>query len=329
MQLKVIPEDFIVEELQFVESLIKANPAEKSARFTYFLLTKRNRTTLECIYELSERLRISPKSFGIAGLKDKCAITTQAFSVKDISPDALARITMRDVHLEVLGKGTKEIYRGQHAGNSFCITVRDITKVPLQDCRFVNLFGEQRFSTKNVTIGKFLVKRQWKDAAFSCDAISVKEYLHYNPTDFIGSIRTVDIKILQLYVQSYSSFLWNTAAQLHVKRNHVSGENNSENSLSLPGFAMEHECCIDEVMQHDKVNASDFLIREIPEVSCEGADRTVKIDVQNLTIGSLEDDELHVGKKKIVVKFILPPGSYATVFLKTLFGQLPQSGNEE
>lgn len=329
MQLKVIPEDFIVDELPFVETLIMTNGANKNARFTYFLLTKINRTTLECIRELSDRLRISPKRFGIAGLKDKRAITTQACSVKDISPEALERINLRDVQMQVLGKGTQEIYRGQHQGNSFNITVREIVTIPSVISQFINFFGEQRFSSKNVTIGRFLVKRQWKDAALACDAPSVKDYLHNKPTDFIGSIRTVDIKILQLYVQSYSSFLWNTAAQLHVKKNHVSEKNKSENSLSLPGFAMRHECCIDEVTQQEKVNANDFLIREIPEISCEGAKRTVIVDVQNLTFGSLKDDEFHVGKKKILIKFILPSGSYATVFLKTLFGQLPESLDEE
>ena len=61
------------------------------------------------------------------------------------------------------------------------------------------------------------------------------------------------------------------------------------------------------------------MIKQIPELSREGELRNVFVDVKDFKLGSVEDDDLNVGKKKVKVSFTLRKGSYATIVLRKLF----------
>ena len=49
--------------------------------------------------------------------------------------------------------------------------------------------------------------------------------------------------------------------------------------------------------------------------------------VANLTIGTLEDDELNDGRKKVRVVFSLPKGSYATMVIKRMMASQTETSN--
>lgn len=50
----------------------------------------------------------------------------------------------------------------------------------------------------------------------------------------------------------------------------------------------------------------------------EGSSRKALVEVKDLEVNPLEKDELNPGKKKVVLKFFLTKGSYATMVIKKL-----------
>lgn len=301
MKLKEIPEDFIVREIFDLHTFDKG-------KYTYFKLWKKNYTTIKALQTIGRRFKIPLKKFGFAGNKDKRAVTVQYCSVQG----KIWSFESPNLKVEVLGKGDEPISLGDHEGNEFEITVRDISKRPQKLDEFKNYYGMQRFSKNNVTIGRAIVKKNFMRAALLIEDENAQEYLEKNPKNYIGALRKVPRKILKLYVHSYQSFIWNQCVK------NYEGE-----SFPLFGFGTEIEDeeqqeIIDRIKEKEKIDVRDFIIKEIPELSAEGGDREVYAEVRNLEISKLSRDE-YSARKKVKVCFRLGKGSYATEFIKQLF----------
>ena len=137
------PEDFVVEEV------LDITPSEKGD-YSYYLLKKRNRGTLEVIQELSERLNVPRYRFGFCGLKDRRAITFQYLSIEGGPPRDLRG---EGYELLYLGRGEEPLKLGQAKGNRFRVTLRGVDPHALEEALhqverwgFPNYFGEQRFA---------------------------------------------------------------------------------------------------------------------------------------------------------------------------------------
>jgi tRNA(Glu) U13 pseudouridine synthase TruD len=65
----------------------------------------------------------------------------------------------------------------------------------------------------------------------------------------------------------------------------------------------------------------DFILRDFPEISLEGDYRKVIIQLIDLEISDADEDELNIGKKKIIVEFFLEKGAYATMAIKNIVGE--------
>jgi tRNA pseudouridine13 synthase len=61
-----------------------------------------------------------------------------------------------------------------------------------------------------------------------------------------------------------------------------------------------------------------FNIRKIRQAFFTGVERKTVVIPESLSIEH-SDDEIYIGKKKLVLKFILPRGSFGTMFIKRLF----------
>jgi len=216
-----------------------------------------------------------------------------------------------DIRVKVLGKGEEAIRLGVHQGNKFEIVVRDVDFKPEAISSFVNYFGEQRFSKNNAEIGKLLVKRDFKKACSLINQVEVGEYLDSHPGDYIGALRKLPLRLLKMYVHSYQSLLWNRGVKLFV-------ESGNEGEFPLYGFGTELEDVeiMDRIISDEGISQRDFVFKEIPEISAEGGFRQAVAQVYDLEIGELEDD---ADSKKILVKFRLDKGCYATEFIKQLF----------
>ncbi|HLD43558.1 MAG TPA: tRNA pseudouridine(13) synthase TruD [Candidatus Nanoarchaeia archaeon] len=225
MKLKESPEDFIVKEIFPIEGIL-----EKGGNYHIYLLSKTNRSTPEAISRLSRILNLPESSFGYAGNKDKRARTEQYISIKGKK----AR-DIDDANLKIEYKGSlhEPISLGDHEGNQFEITIREITpeehKVFLKNTRnativFPNVFGEQRFSNDNAEIGKCIVKQEFSKAVTlllkhkGSYEKKMREHFETQPSDAIGCLRKMPSKILRLFIHAYQSKLFNELLKDSIKR---------------------------------------------------------------------------------------------------------------
>jgi tRNA pseudouridine13 synthase len=173
--LRVELDDFIVREVSDFKY-------GTSGDFLIVRLTKENWETHHLIRDLSRRLGVSEERIGIAGTKDKRAVTTQLMSIRGVSEEQLSHVDLPRVRLEPLGRANKDIGLGDLRGNDFEITVRNIA-LTHDECEarlknidagiekaggVPNFFGYQRFGiVRPIThlVGKKLLKGDVEGAA--------------------------------------------------------------------------------------------------------------------------------------------------------------------
>lgn len=291
--IKQIPEDFIVDE---VIDLSK----KESGKYTYFWLKKKNYSTLQAINYLSKKFNLPIKSFGFAGNKDKNAVTTQLISIANGKESLI--FSSEKISLIFYGFGDLPVSLGINKGNNFIITVRNLDVVPKIKSDFINFFGEQRFSKNNVEIGRAIIKGEIKKANELIKNTSKND------------LQTTNKKLLKLFVNSYQSFLWNKCVKEAIERD--------LKTFPIIGFGTTFSGIEKEIMakilSEEGISQRSFIIRSFPELSQEGDLRSIFSTAKELSY-KISDDELNEGKKKIILKFFLDKGCYATEFVRQLF----------
>ena len=141
-------EDFIVEE-------VPAGPWKDTGQYLILRLTKRNWEQQRLVKEMAKALGISHRRISWAGTKDRNAVTSQYISIHRLEPDALERITLPDVRLEMVGRSDHPLALGELTGNRFTIRIRDCDPIGLAGrvdevaraagSGFPNYVGIQRF----------------------------------------------------------------------------------------------------------------------------------------------------------------------------------------
>lgn len=354
-KLKQIPEDFIVKEISKVKiteknkltdksKITNKNPTDHPNRFIYCKLKKKNRTTLDAIKEIAKSLHLREKEVGFAGSKDKHALTEQLISLPIEKKEKLTQIKLENISVELIGYGNQPISLGDLESNEFEIVVRNLEKSSVKKITYCeNYFDEQRFSAHNVAIGKHLIKKEFQEAAKLIDEEKCTAHLRHCSHDFIGALKKLPLRLLRMYVNAYQSYLWNeTAAQYLLSKGKAVKEipyslgkfifiDNLESVLNLAipviGFASEEleteeiKSIIDIIMNKEGVTYSDFVIKQIPELSLEGNFRKVLVEIKDLEIGKATKDELNAGRKKIKLNFSLTKGSYATMAVRKLINE--------
>jgi len=307
--LKHLPEDFIVKEIINVKT-------EDNGPYSYFILKKKNYNTVEAIEKIADRLNIQAKFIGFAGNKDKKAITEQLISIK--TNKKITSLKLNNIDLGYTGKGNEPVSLGSHEGNQFIITIRNLTskeinnlkKINKNEMSIPNYFGEQRFGGNNEDIGRAIIKKDFRKA-------SELGGLKSNNNDYISALRKINKKVLTLYLHAYQSYLFNKTIDQYLKNN----KNKSMKNIKIPviGFGTETSNnqlgkIINNILKKEKIFLRDFIIREMPELSSEGTERDLFIEIKDFKIREMEKD-------KAVVSFSLPKGSYATVVIKELFSR--------
>lgn len=335
-KIKHIPEDFIVKE---VSNIIPDNSGE----YSYFTLKKKNYNTISAIAEIRKKLNLPERFIGFAGNKDRNAITKQLISIKSIPKEKIENLNLKDIELEYDGSGASPISLGDLEKNEFIISIRNLSKKDIEifnkktanpKSLFIpNLFGSQRFSTNNAEIGKLIVKKEYKKAAGLIrdkndkNAEDNENSQNNNPIEFL---RKLPLKLRRIYIHAYQSLLWNQAAEKYLKINpeiFFKNKRNNNIKIHIVGFGTEIEeikdaelkKIIKNILEKEKLSPRDFIIKSIPELSSEGTERDLFLEVKDFRVLKQEKDELNKGKKKIIVSFSLPKGSYATVVIDYLF----------
>jgi len=167
MKLKKAREDFIVEEINNFE-------IKKEGDFKLYQLKKIGVETISLIAELERKNNISRKFIGLAGIKDKHAITYQYLTIP--SKYEFKSLQGNGYSIKFLGFIDKQIETGDLMRNKFTLTIRDLDTKHLENLdpkiKFISLFGapnyfdSQRFGSviHNVFIAKFLIKEDYEGA---------------------------------------------------------------------------------------------------------------------------------------------------------------------
>ena len=224
--IKQIPEDFVVKEVSNIE-------VKEVGGYSYYRLKKKDYTTVKAVELVGNKLRVPVKNIGFAGSKDRRAVTEQMISIKNCN---IKELVLDGIKIEFVGRGDVPISLGELEGNEFEIVIREVEEKPEKLDKFVNYFGDQRFSKNNVEIGKLIVKKKFKDAAKLLVENETNEkyseYLAKNPNDSIGMLRKIPKKILIMYVHAFQSYVWNES----VKK--LGG---SVDKIPIVGFGTEFE----------------------------------------------------------------------------------------
>lgn len=146
------PEDFVVEELP-------AYALSGSGDFVYVHLEKTGHTTVHVVRELARQLGIQERHVGVAGLKDRHAVTTQWLSLPGKAEARLSRFALDGVRLLDVTRHSNKLGMGHLRGNRFRVRVRDAagadeqaraTITLLERLGVPNYFGPQRFGLQGV-----------------------------------------------------------------------------------------------------------------------------------------------------------------------------------
>jgi len=148
-RLRTAPDDFVVEEILGYEP-------DGAGEHAFLLVEKRGANTDWVARELAKFAGTSPMNVGYAGLKDRHAVTRQAFTVQlpgKADPDWSA-FPHAEVSIRSLGRHSRKLKRGALRGNRFVLVLREIegdragaeARLAAIAARGVpNYFGEQRF----------------------------------------------------------------------------------------------------------------------------------------------------------------------------------------
>ncbi len=336
-QLKRLPEDFVVKEIPNFQLLTKG-------RYLCFKLCKKDWNTLDAVQSIAKALGIPNKQIGFAGSKDKRAVTEQVCSILGVSKERLMQVRIPGISIHFLGYSRSPISLGDLKGNDFEIVIRNLNDEEIIKplTLIPNYFDEQRFGKNNLAFGRCLLKKQFAEAVASLNQQELDRYLLEHPNDYIGALKLLPLRLLRLYLNAYQSYLWNETLARFLRLEHFSLKEvnyslgyfffpeeidilkKNLTSLEIPLVGIDYERkknnltdgISKDLFSQEQISPDDFILKQIPQLTLEGEMRRAFVEVNDLVVGSLQEDELNVGKKKVNVSFTLTKGSYATMAIR-------------
>lgn len=148
-RMRVEPADFRVEEVLGFEP-------DGSGEHAFLWIEKTGANTDWVARRLAQAAGVAPMAVGYAGLKDRHAVTRQAFTLQlagRAEPDWGA-LGIEGVEVLSVARHSRKLRRGAHRGNRFVIRLRDVEGDPdaigdrlalIREHGVPNYFGEQRF----------------------------------------------------------------------------------------------------------------------------------------------------------------------------------------
>lgn len=325
--LRVHPEDFLVEEIPLYDP-------EGRGSHTWIEIEKRERNTADVIRDLAAAAGVPERELGYAGRKDRRAVTRQWISVPRVDPEVAAGWTGEGWRVLRAERHTEKLRLGQLSGNRFEIVVREISAESaeaaasrLEDVSrrgFVNRFGDQRFGRHggNAENGFALLRgerpprdrrlaRLWISAAQSEIFHRVldrrgDEPWRALPGDVVADHRTGTWRVVDDPAE--------IADELEALRVSPTGP--------LPGPRVPRPKGEAEALEAEVI--SGFGLREplgqgLPGWLAPRGDRRAIL----VPIGRRASAEVRSADASLLLRFRLPPGSYATVLVESVLGAPP------
>jgi tRNA pseudouridine13 synthase len=320
--IKAIPSDFEVEEIPSYEPC-------GSGDHLFLWVEKRGVAAETLTRHIANALEIQTGEVGVAGMKDRHALTRQYVSVPRATQQRIDRINSSDIQVLSSQPHNQKLRTGQLRGNRFRILVRDASRdgVPrsdrvraeLQRVGLPNFFGAQRFGRTQETalLGMKLLrgeldsppthwsrKRFMRKLALSAgQAVLFNRYLTVRHQDSL--LRTVldgDVMLKQGGGVFYVTDLAAEQNRFDARETVHAGPIFGKKTFAARGTAAEREAAI---LAEFKLSPARF--RAFGQL-LSGTRRKNLIYVDDLQIQSLPHG--------LEFRFSLPAGSYATVLLR-------------
>ncbi|GBD37345.1 tRNA pseudouridine synthase D [bacterium HR36] len=154
-QIRAVPEDFVVEE-------IPAYEPSGVGDHVYLWIEKRGLAADWLANRLARFLGIDQREIGMAGLKDRHAITRQWISLPASAASRLAEVSIPGLTILRISRHTNKLRAGHLRGNRFRIRIRQVhpetsTRLlallaRLRETGLPNYYGEQRFGRHGDTL---------------------------------------------------------------------------------------------------------------------------------------------------------------------------------
>ena len=175
-------------------------------------------------------------------------------------------------------------------------------------------------------------------------ARSLVSYLAAHPTDFKGAVARLRPELQGLYLSAYQSYLWNkmlaawltntlgaanltdvelklgdVPAPVRVPEEHRAAWESL--TLPLPSARVKPEQgapwlpIVEEVLKAEGLLLAELKVKGMQKPFFSKGDRPASVRPENLT-HTADADELNKGRRKLVLRFDLPRGSYATMLVK-------------
>lgn len=153
--LKATPEDFFVEE-------IPAYQPCGEGEHLFLWIEKRDLSAEQLVARIARVLGISRSAIGVAGLKDRRAVTRQFVSVPTRCGPRIADLEAPNLRVLSATRHRNKLRTGHLRGNRFAIIVRDVVPDALPRASaiaavirargFPNYYGDQRFGIDDATV---------------------------------------------------------------------------------------------------------------------------------------------------------------------------------
>lgn len=313
-----------LEDFQVTE--VAAYPFDGEGEHLYLWLEKRGHTTKWILETIQKQMGIKPRDIGVAGLKDRHAITRQWISIPRKFEDRLEALNLEGLTLLETKYHSNKLGIGHLRGNVFKLRVRGIDPNSISDVMsraqvildrlevmgVPNYFGPQRFGNtgENAVRGLELVRNGRMRGP---ESIPLKRFL-------IGSLQSLlfnHYTRLRLERGFYDSLLEGDVAKKHdtggmftvadsvlesprATRLEVSATGPLHGKKVMPAHGPS-KALEEEVLAAFELENAAFKDRA-------GSRRITRIKMDGLKLEACEDG--------FWLEFALPKGSFATVVLR-------------
>ncbi|WP_197019103.1 tRNA pseudouridine(13) synthase TruD [Thioalkalivibrio sp. HK1] len=300
--------------------------AQGSGSHAWLKIEKRRLDTIEVADALARLAGVPPSAVGFAGMKDRVSVATQWFSVDLANRPHPAWERLQSDALSVLEatSHSRKLRRGALLGNRFEIVLRKVLienedrfQRRLEGLRqrgMANYFGAQRFGIdgSNLRLAEDLLirRRRIKDRFRRSLALSAARSFVFNRvlaarTEGADDLLPGDVMMLEGRKSVFSApeIDESMIERFSAGEIHPTGPLWGRGRRLVQGKALKVE---------DRIVADSWaLCRGLERERVDQARRALRVFARNLEV-RLEGDRAHLS-------FDLPPGSYATVLIGSLF----------
>jgi tRNA pseudouridine13 synthase len=214
------------------------------------------------------------------------------------------------------------------------------------------LAAPYEFDRKEAKIEKSTLRDHWGDWSVCKSKLprghcrSIVDYLCTHPTDFKGAVARLRPELQGLYLSAYQSYLWNRllgewlmqviglenlgtidikVGVLPIPIRVPEEKRNQWESLVLPLLSARLKPepgapwlpMAEKVLQSEGLTLAELKIKGMQKPFFSKGDRIACLRPANLS-HVVAADELNSGKRKLILKFDLPRGCYATMLVKRI-----------